>query len=148
VPPLDAMNAAPCRPLPDFCFMCRTMPLEVFTVVRQSGEIVAFNMMQRIGECHFALFVMVAVGLAVGCDMNNLRPGSRIRKRGLQTAGQVFSLFEQVLKGDRLGNRAVVKKHRYPPARGQADAVWHGWIDPAAACIAPSATPQLAGAFG
>ena len=128
--------------------MRRTVPLEVFTVVRQFSEIVAFNMMQCISECHFALFVMVAVGFAVGCDVNNLRPRSRIRKRRLQTAGQIFHLFEQVLKGDRLGNRAIVKEHRDPPARRQAHAVWHGRIDKAAARIAPAAASQLAGAFG
>ena len=103
--------------------------------------------MQRVSECHLTLFVMVAVGFTVGCDVNNLRPGPRIRKRRVKAACEVFSLFQQALKRDRLRNRAVVKEHRYPFARRQPHAIRHGRIDTAAACITPGAASQFARAF-
>src|SRR5436189_5999387 len=99
------MNATPCRSFPDFCFMGWRMPLEALTVVRQLRDIVGFNVMQRVSECHLTLFVMVAVGFTVGCRVNNLRPGPRRRKRSLKAPCEALSLFQQALERDRWRNR-------------------------------------------
>src|SRR5215470_1262229 len=49
VPALDSMDAAPRGSFPDFCFISRPVALEVFAVIRQLCQVVAFDVMQCIG---------------------------------------------------------------------------------------------------
>ena len=78
VPAFDAMRTAPCTAFPDFGFTRRAMALQVLAIVGDHSGIVALDLMKRIGERHVALLVMMAVGLPVCGDMNDLRPRSRI----------------------------------------------------------------------
>src|SRR5215471_4806093 len=111
VPTFYAVRAAPGAPLPDFGLMCRWMQGEVFAVVRQSGEVVGFDMVQSVSQRHVALFVVMAIGFTVGRYVDNLRPGSVVRKCGQQAAGKIFALVEQMFERDSLRNGPIVEEH-------------------------------------
>src|SRR5204862_7302784 len=84
VPALDTVCATPRRTFPDLCFLARWMTLEIFTVIREFREVVALDVMQRIGERHLAFLVMMAISLAIRRDVHNLRPWARVRECGCE----------------------------------------------------------------
>src|SRR5262249_37740124 len=111
VPAFDAMRATPCAPLPDFGLMCRWMKGEVLAVVRQSGEVVGFDMVQSVSQRHVALFVVMAIGFTVGRDVDNLRPCPAVGKCGQQPAGKIFAFVEEMFERDSLRNGPIVEEH-------------------------------------
>ncbi len=123
--------------------MCWRVQTKILTVICQLREVVTLNMMQCICEGHFALLVMVAVGLTIGGDVNDLGPRARIRERGQKPSSEVFSFFEQVLEGDGLRNGAIIKKHRDALAGWQRHVIGHRWIDLSSARIPPGAASAL-----
>src|SRR2546422_8430290 len=90
VPPSQAMSTAPRRTLPDFGFHHRWMLLQVLGVVGKLRDVVALDMMQRIGESHLAIFMMMAVGFTVRCDVHNLRPLAFFGKCRSETGGEML----------------------------------------------------------
>ena len=103
--------------------------------------------MKRVGERHIAVFVVVAVSLAVRRDIHGLRPCPRIGKCGREPVCQLLTFFEQALKSDGLGDWSIVEKYRDLFARPQADLISHRRIEFASARVAPGAAAQLAYAF-
>ena len=55
--------------------------VQILAVVRELRELVRFDVMQRVGERHLAVAMMVAVALAVGGDVDQLRPVAAVRIR-------------------------------------------------------------------
>src|SRR5688572_2422297 len=109
VPAFDAVRAAPGRALPDFGFHGWTMAFKVLTVVCEFGETVRFYMIERVSQRHIASRMMVPVSFAVGCDMDELRPGPLlVGKRRHEPRRQVLAAFEQPFKGDCLRNRPII----------------------------------------
>src|SRR5581483_7419546 len=65
-PALDAVYAAPGRALVDLRFPGRRRDLQKFTVIRDARELPGFDLIERIGERHLAMAVMMTVGFAIG----------------------------------------------------------------------------------
>src|SRR4029450_9478573 len=76
-PPFHAVRAAPRRARPDFNLHGRRRRGEVLAVVREGHARVEGEVMERGGERHVAEAAVVAVGLAVGGAVHELRPAAR-----------------------------------------------------------------------
>src|SRR5450755_234949 len=117
------------------------MPLQVLSVIREVGPCTRLDVLQRVGERHFAAPMMVAVGLTIGCDMNYLRPGSFLGKSAEQTLREAFPIVQQPLKSHAPGNRPVVKEEVDGTAGRQPQSVRHGGIDTLILNVPPHAAP-------
>src|SRR3989338_320980 len=71
-PALHSVRAAPRGVLHDLDLVGRRVFFQIFAVDGHPREIVGSDMMQAIGQAHFTETVMMAVGLAVGSDMDEL----------------------------------------------------------------------------
>src|ERR1039457_2013568 len=70
VPAANAVGTTPSRVLDDLDFVSGRIDGEVFGVIRELGQLVGFDVMQRIGERHLALEMMMAVRLAIGRNVH------------------------------------------------------------------------------
>ncbi len=77
-PALDAVDATPRAVFKNLHAMNRRMALHVFGVVGDFGEVARFDGVEGEGQRHFAHFVMVAEGLAVGGDVDQFGPGPHV----------------------------------------------------------------------
>ena len=121
------------------------MALQIFAVVGEAGEVVGFDVVQGVGQCHVAVAVMVAVGLAVGGDVHQLGPVAVLGKCSGQTVGEILPTIQQALEGDGPGNRAVIEEEVDGPAGRQAKQIGHGRIDAAAADVVPLSAEHAGG---
>ena len=132
VPAADAVRAAPGGVLDDLDFVGRRVDGEVLAVVGELRQLVGFDVMQRVGERHLALEMMVAVGLAVGGDVHELRPAAVLGEAADQAVGEAFAIGEQPFEGDGAGDGAVVEEEVDAAARRQIADVGARGIDLAA----------------
>ena len=70
LPALYAVRAAPGAVLGDLHLMRRGMFLQKLAVVGEPGDAATLHMIQRRGQRHIAMRMMMAVGLAVGGDVH------------------------------------------------------------------------------
>src|SRR5258708_7057560 len=77
-----------------------------------------------------AAAMMVAVGLPVGGNMNQLGPRPLVGKRIHQSLRKTLSVVEQTLKCDAMRDRSVVEEKTDRPAGRQPQPVCHGRVDP------------------
>src|SRR5260370_31997341 len=73
-PTPHAVYAAPSRILEDLHFLLRRMLLQIFGVVGDLREPLRFDVVERVGQGHVAVRVMVSIGFTVGCERDQLRP--------------------------------------------------------------------------
>ena len=87
------------------------MALHVFGVVDDFGEVARFDGVEGEGQGHFAHFVMVAEGLAVGGDVDQFGPGPHVLgETGHEALDEPFAAGQQILEGDGARNGAVVEE--------------------------------------
>src|ERR1700704_2934818 len=84
----------------------------------------------------------MAVGLAVGGDMDQLRPGAGIGERSQKAFGEAPSVGQQILESNGAGNGAIVKEHVYEFSRGHTNWVGRGRIDSASIHLPPYPATQ------
>ena len=127
------------------------MPLQVFAVVRDFGQMVRFNMMQGERECHVAVPVVVPVGFTVGCDVGQLRPVAPLGVGAEDSLGELFAVAEELLKGHGARNGPVVEENLDRPPGRQAQQVGHGRVDAGPTHVPPGAAadfPHTPGLMG
>src|SRR5262245_18039554 len=108
------MRAAPGACLDDLDLVDRRRHLEKFAVVVQPRAPAVLDRVERFRENDFAAPVMVAIGLSVGRDVNELRAFSLPEERG-ESLRQPRRTVSEKAEGDRLGERTVVEKDRDVP---------------------------------
>ncbi len=81
--------------------------------------------------------VMMAKGLTVAGDVNELRCRILLIQRPEQTFGKGLAAFEQIAEGNLLRDRAVVEKEGDRPSGWKAAEVRFSWIDLPPADISP-----------
>ena len=67
------------------------MFFKVLAVIGQPGEVLGFNVLQGISESHFAMAMVMAVGFAISCDMDELVPLAPIIESTHQPVSQPFA---------------------------------------------------------
>src|SRR5262249_8789093 len=79
-PPLDPARAAPRGAVDHLDLVRRRVALEELAVAREPREPLLLHPVERVGERHVAVAVVVAVGLAVGRDVDELGLVARVRE--------------------------------------------------------------------
>ncbi len=131
-PALDAMHAGPGGVFRDFGLPFGREFFEELAVVGEAGLAGVFDPVHGVGEGHLAVLVMVAVALAVGGDVRDLR-GFGIAGRGWvegeETFGEVFAAVEEPFEGDGAGAGTVVEEDVDGAAFIEADKIGVGGVD-------------------
>ena len=86
------------------------MLLKIFPIIGDTGQAVGLDGIEGIGQRHVPMWVVMAIGLAVGSDMDDLTPVPLFPKDTEESIGKVFSFGEQALKGNSAGNGAIIKE--------------------------------------
>ena len=136
-PACDAVWAAPRRVLVNLDLVSRWEVFEKLPVVRELREVILLDVVERVGERHVALRMMMPVGLAVRRDVNQLRPLACCGERADEAIGEVLALVKQPLEGDAARDRTVVEEERERASRGKCHAVRHRRIDLRTADVGP-----------
>src|SRR5207302_3118049 len=92
LPTFDTVPATPGAIADDLGLMDRRMLLQEFSVVREAGDFAGFDVVQSEGESHIAVSPVMAVGLAIGGDVNQLGPGTRIRECSDKSVGETLTV--------------------------------------------------------
>jgi hypothetical protein len=108
-PALDAMHAAPGGVFDDLGFVLGRKPLQKTAVVGQLDGRVCFQHPQRIGQRHFAVLVVMAVGFPIRRHMDQLRLRV-VFEAALEPRGKALTGVEQPLESDGSRGGAVVEK--------------------------------------
>ena len=110
------MGAAPGGVLRDLDLHLRRVALQELAVVGESDRVVFFHLAKGIGEGHVAVAVVVAVGLAVGRDVDQLRPrgppglGILGGEGAEEPADQGLAAREEPIESDGARDGAVVEE--------------------------------------
>src|SRR6185295_3279068 len=138
-PAADAVRAAPGGVLLDLDLVVRRETLQELRVIGELGGIAGGQPEQRVGERHVTVAMMVAVGLAVGRDVDQAR-AVVAGKSAEQPLDELLAVVEELLVGHRLGDRAVVEEQRDLAAGGEVHEVGPRRID----AVFPLEAPPLA----
>src|SRR6185312_13511103 len=103
--------------------MRRRKFFQKLAVVGQVDLFVNINVVKRVSQGHIAVFVMMAVGLAVSGNVHQLRPSALAREAAFKALGKIFTAIEQMLKRHSLRNRPIIKKEVELCSRWQFDEV-------------------------
>ena len=109
-PAAHAMGAAPGRALDDFYFKLGRMIFQELAIVGDLRQLLAVDVVERIGQRHVAVAMMVAVRLSIGGDVDQLRTLTIDRKAAGETVGETLTIIQQTFKGNRLRQRSVVEE--------------------------------------
>src|ERR1700732_4798326 len=93
------------------------------SVVRDAGELVLVDVMQRVGESHVAVAVVMTICLAVGSDVDELGMGSGCRESADEAMSEVLAARQELLERDAARDRAVVEENRDRPAGRERAAI-------------------------
>src|SRR6266481_8733486 len=110
LPPANAMHTAPGGVFDDMDFMARRELLQKLAIVGEARDTFGLDLLQRIGQGHLAILVMMSVSFAIGSDVDQLRPRAFCREPAPQAIHKVMAVVQQLFKRNRLGDRAVIEK--------------------------------------
>ena len=99
------------------------------SVVHDPREFLLVDVVERIRQRHVAFAVVVAVRLAVGGDVDELRVRRPFLECAEQTMGKILAAPKQALEGDGARDRPVVEEEIDRAPGGEVAAVRHGRID-------------------
>ena len=130
-PALDAVGAGPGGVVDDLGLPGGGEFLEELAVVGEAGEVVVLDPVEGVAEGHLAVAVVVAVGFAVGGDVDELGFGGGLVgvEAGEEAAGEGFAVVEEAFEGDGAGGGAVVEEDGDGAAVVELDEVGAGGVD-------------------
>src|ERR1035441_626945 len=108
-PALDTVNTAPRGIIDDFALVFRGKLRKEAGVVGEFYCLICFKQAECVGQGHFAVPVMVAIGLAVSGNVNQLGRGT-LFEAGFEARCEVLTRVEQAFKRDGSRGGAVVKE--------------------------------------
>jgi hypothetical protein len=87
------------------------MSFQVLAVIDDLSEFLRFDVIERVCQAHLAKAVMVTIGLTVGGDVNQFRPGPRLLRKGAQQPlSKLLAVVEKSFKGDGARDRPVIEE--------------------------------------
>ena len=104
---------------------------QVFAIVGDPGKLVAFQVIEGIGQGHLAMRVMMAVSFAVGGNVHHLRPVAFRVKTAQQPVRKSFPIHQQVLESDGMRDGSVVEEQADRASGRKVALVSTRRIDPA-----------------
>src|SRR5579872_2527892 len=136
-PALDAVDTTPGGVFDDLHFVRGRMLFEEIGINGEFGKLLRFDEAQGVTESHIAVGVMVAIGFAIGSDIGQLRPFAVVGEAPNQALRKVLASVENILKGHRMRDGAIVEEQGDISARREIRKVSPGGIDAASANILP-----------
>src|SRR5215471_1268891 len=73
-PTPDSMNTAPGTGLVNLRLVSRRVLFKELAEIGQPGKLIRFNILEGIREGHFSMAMVMTIGFAIGCNMNQLVP--------------------------------------------------------------------------
>ena len=122
-PPLHAVRAAPRGSVHDPGLHRRRMSRQERGVVGQRRSAAGLDPGAGGRQRHLPEAMVMAVGLAVGRDLNELRVRGALVEPGQETRRHRVARAEEPIEGDPVGDRSVVEKESQRPARAPFPAV-------------------------
>ena len=138
------MDATPSGVLDNLHFVGGRMGCQIAGVVGQFRQPALFNMLKRVGEGHFAVTMMVAVGFAVGGNIGNLGPRAILVEGASNAPGEGDAADQKALEGHGSRNRPIVEEDREGAPTRQVDHVGAGRINARPTHISPDRLAQEA----
>ncbi len=129
LPPAYAVAAAPGRSLDDLDLADRVVCSEERPIVRDPRQLALIDVVERVGECHVAVAMMVTVGLTVGGDVDELGPLAAVREGVEQPVCEVLAASQQLLECHGTRDRSVIEEDGNRFSGWQAAEVGRGGID-------------------
>src|SRR6266704_305780 len=99
-PAFNPVGTTPRSVVDDLDFVRRRMRLEILAVIRDLREVVRLDIMQRVSQCHFAVTMMMSIGLTVGRNVHELQPVAIAAETTQQPLGESLSVRQQSFKSD------------------------------------------------
>src|SRR5258708_1601989 len=128
----------------DLYFMGRGELFQELTVIREVGDVFRVDFVQRVGQGHVAVLVMMAVGLTVSGNVHELRPGALVRESAAQAFDKALATVQQFFKCHSLRDWTVIKEQIDPVSRRQSGQVGATGVNTSAAAVFPGASADLA----
>ena len=100
LPAPEAVVAAPRGALGDLHFVRRRRGGEKLAVVRDARQLLLVDVVERVRQGHVAVAMMVAIRLAVGGDVDELRMIAPFAECAEEAMREVLAAREQALEGD------------------------------------------------
>ena len=110
-PSAEVVTATPRCLLDDFYVMRRWILGQELRVVRGAHQLPLVEIVERVGQGHVPMRVMVSVRLAVGGDVDELGAAARIAECAEETMSQVLAAGQEILERHGPCDRAVVEKN-------------------------------------
>src|ERR1044071_3861655 len=110
-PSLDSVKTAPRRVLMDLNFFSGGKLFQKFPVVCDLGELSRFDRVERIGQGHLTIAVLMPEGFSIRCYVDKLRVSSIGREGTYQTVGKIFTARQKFFKGHSPCDRGVIEKY-------------------------------------
>src|SRR5258708_29461424 len=99
--------------------MCRRKLFQELAVIGETCDLIRLNLVQRIGQGHVAVLVVMAVGLAVSGDVHELWSGALFRESAAQPLHEALAAVQKFFKRHSLRDWAVIKEEIDPVSRRQ-----------------------------
>ena len=145
-PALDAVCATPRRALDDLDLVGGRMLREVSGVVRHPDPRFRESL-DRHCERHLAEAMVMSVGLAVGREVHQLRPGPVVEGRQ-HPAGERVAAVQHPFEGDAASEARVIEEERDRATRGQPAQIGPAGVDRGARHVGPVAAAERTDARG
>ena len=115
----------------------RRVLLQVFSIVREAGDLSGFDIVQSERQGHIAVSPVMPVSLAIRGDVNQLRPGARIGKCSDEPVCETLTIRQKILKGNGTRDRTVIKKNIHGLSGGDSNGIGHRRINSASVNLTP-----------
>ena len=146
-PALDPVGAAPRGTLADLDLVRGRVGGQERAVVRERRCALRLDLLHGRRQRHLAEAAVVAVRLAVGRALDELRPRARVGEGRAQPRHEVLGALQQPLERDRAGDGSVVEEHRQAEPARPAPEIGPARIDPVADVL-PGVGPERPYALG
>jgi len=147
-PPLDPMDTAPRRIFQHPRLPGRRVPLQVLRVVRETDVRGVLDDLERVGEGHLPVPMVVSVGLAIGGDVvqgtRSSNPSTGVDK----PSSQSVSVAQEPLEGHGPGEPPVIEEGGDATPRRKRDPVDTGRIHPLPPYVDPAFPIRMADRLG
>src|SRR5437773_2547747 len=82
----------------------------LLSVVSQASQVPRSDVVKRVSQSHFAEWEMVAIGLSVRRDVDQLMMAGFVRECAEKAMSEILPVRKQALESDRARDRAIVEK--------------------------------------
>jgi hypothetical protein len=111
-PSLNSVSAGPGGIFEDLDHHRGRVAVQIFSVIGQSYRLARLDNLERRRKRHVTESLMVAIGFAIGGDVDDLRPRPSMVETAHQPIRQTMSAPEKIFERHGMGNWAIIEENR------------------------------------